>query len=72
MNWKNINFSDEEITNLVNLGFIGTYNNYSAIEIMPMRDFGSNFVIIHNMIKNFNKKTLKRQKAKNRSVAIAK
>ena len=69
--WKNIRFSDEEITNLVNLKLITSYDNYSYYEVMSMRDLGSNFVIIHNIIKTINAKTLKAQKAKNRSVAIA-
>ena len=46
--WKNIELTDLDIVNLVNLKFVGSHHDYTVIDIMAMRDYGKSFVNINN------------------------
>ena len=47
-NWKNIELTDADIVNLVNLKFVGSHHDYTVFDIMAMRDYGKSFVKINN------------------------
>lgn len=49
--WKNIELTDEEIINFVNLRFISEHYNYNPAEVVKMREEGKNFVTINNIVK---------------------
>ncbi len=50
--WKNMNFKDNDIVNLVNLKFVAEHNKQKPAEIIKMRENGSNFKEINHNIKN--------------------
>ena len=50
--WKNINFTDEDIINLVNLRFISDYYGYDPTQIVKMRNEGKGFVAINNIVRS--------------------
>jgi len=49
-NWKNIEFTDDEIVNLVNLKMMSSLHDYSVYEIMAMRDYGKSFLRINQQV----------------------
>lgn len=48
--WSEIDLTDSDIVNLVNLKMIYRLHDYSVYEIMAMRDFGKKFVRINNQV----------------------
>lgn len=48
--WNQIEFSDKEIVNLVNLRFLYKHHDYSVYEIIAMRDFGKGFARINEQV----------------------
>jgi hypothetical protein len=54
--WKNIDLSDSEIVNLVNLRMMNSLHDYSVYEIMAMRDYGKSFLRINQQVRLARKK----------------
>lgn len=48
--WNQIEFSDEEIVNLVNLRFLYKHHDYSVYEIIAMRDYGKDFAKVNEQV----------------------
>ena len=48
--WNEIELSDIEIVNLVNLKLMYSLHDYSVYEIMAMRDFGKSFLRINQQV----------------------
>ena len=65
--WKNINFTDEDIINLVNLRFISDYYGYDPTQIVKMRNEGKGFVAINNIVRSNKKGNKNRSKGKGQS-----
>ena len=65
--WKNINFTDEDIINLVNLRFISDYYGYDPTQIVKMRNEGKGFVAINNIVRSDKKGNKNRSKGKGQS-----
>lgn len=49
--WNQIELTDSEIVNLVNLKFVYSHNDYSAYEVIAMRDSGQDFVTINDRVR---------------------
>jgi len=69
--WKDIQFSDEDIVNIVNLRFIGSHYDFSVFEIMTMKDKGHSFLKINNMVRLANEEKYRKEKLKKREEAKA-
>ncbi len=61
--WDTIEFTDEDVTNLVNLRFIYKLHDYSVFEIMSMRDKGMDFVTINDEVHKIRVEMIKKDKA---------
>ncbi len=61
--WKNLELSDEEVVNLVNLKFIASYHDSSMFEVMAMRDYGKTFPRINDQVAGAKADLLARNKA---------
>jgi hypothetical protein len=48
--WHEIKLTDTDITNLVNLKMMASLHDYSAYEIMAMRDYGKSFLRINQQV----------------------
>ncbi len=48
--WKEIQLTDDEMVNMVNLKLIYSLHDYSVYEIMAMRDFGKSFTRINQQV----------------------
>lgn len=60
-NWKNVQLTDAEIINLVNLKFVGSHHDYTVFDIMAMRDYGKSFVKINHQARLAKEKILWKQ-----------
>lgn len=67
--WANLDLSDTEIINLVNLRFISSQNDYSVFEIMEMRDKGKDFIRINHDVMRIKEDMVKEAKAKAKAKA---
>lgn len=67
--WNELQFSDAEIINLVNLRCIYQHHDYSVFEVMAMRDIGKKFVTINEQIGDLKKEMIKAEKAKKKAKA---
>ena len=69
--WDQLELTDGEIINMVNLRFIYTYHDYSVFEVMAMRDLGESFLQINYQVGKIKAEMIKKeelmrkQKAKN-------
>jgi len=54
--WREINLTDVEIINFVNLRFVSEHYGYSPDEVMKMREKGENFVVINREVKKAREK----------------
>lgn len=70
--WKDIQFTDEDVLNIVNLRFISSLHDFSVFDIMSMRDKGHNFLKINNMVRLANEEKFRKEKLKKREAAKAK
>ncbi len=61
--WNNIDFTDNEIVNLVNLKFVSSHNDYSIFDIMAMRDYGKSFARINQQVGDIKAEMDKEQRA---------
>ena len=50
LRWKDIELTDSEVVDLVNLKFMYSLHDYSVYEIMAMRDFGKSFLRINQQV----------------------
>jgi len=55
--WRQIELTDTEIVDLVNLRFIAEHYGYAPEEVMKMREKGKGFVIINGEVKKAKEKT---------------
>lgn len=70
--WKDIQFSDEDVLNIVNLRFISSHHDFSVFDIMTMRDKGHNFIKINNIVRLANEEKYRKEKLEKREAAKAK
>jgi hypothetical protein len=70
--WGVLDFTDEEIQNLVNLKFIFSHHDYSVFEVMTMRDFGKDYPKINNQVRIKKEEMMKEEKRKEQEAAEAK
>ncbi|MEE9555226.1 MAG: hypothetical protein V3W18_13135 [candidate division Zixibacteria bacterium] len=69
--WNQIEFTDKEIVNLVNLKFIYSHNDYSVYEVIAMRDSGKDFVTINDKVRITKYEMTKAEEAKRWELAKA-
>jgi len=62
--WKSIDLADDEIVNMVNLGFLYSHHDYSVFEIMAMRDKGMSFPEINSEVGQRKEAMIQEQKRK--------
>jgi hypothetical protein len=67
--WKNLVLTDDDIINLVNLKFISSYYDYSAFEVMKMRDNGFSYPDISTKVCAAKEEMENEQKKKQREAA---
>lgn len=60
-NWENVQLTDADIVNLVNLKFVGSHHDYTVFDIMAMRDYGKSFVKINHQARLAKEKILWKQ-----------
>ena len=59
--WKNVQLTDSDIISLVNLKFVSSHHDYTAFDIMAMRDYGKSFVKINHQARLAKEKLLWKQ-----------
>lgn len=64
--WRELPLTDGDVVNLVNLKFISSHFDYSAFEVMSMRDKGNSFVDITAHVKSAKEEMLKKEKMEQR------
>jgi hypothetical protein len=53
--WKEIDLSDEDVMNLVNLRFMSSHYNYEPERIVKLRSQGRDFVVINDDVRKVRK-----------------
>ncbi len=53
--WKEIRLHDDDVVNLVNLGFISNHYHYKPEEVIRIRSKGKEFVAVHDELRRGNK-----------------
>ncbi len=71
-NWNQLELTDSDIVNLVNLKFIASHNDYSIFETMSLRDNGQKFVQINSEISTRKAAWVARENEKRAKAAVAK
>lgn len=59
--WKTLEFTDDEIVNLVNLKLMSSLHDYSVYDIMAMRDYGKSFLRINQQVTHAKKDIVDKQ-----------
>jgi len=67
--WADLEFNDSQIKNIVNLKFISSHHDFSAFDVMTMRDEGHNFMKINNMVRLANEEKFRKEKLRKREEA---
>jgi hypothetical protein len=60
-NWKDLELTDQEIVDLVNLRIISSYHDYSLYDIMAMKDYGRDWAKINEKVAAAKKSLLEKQ-----------
>ncbi len=66
--WGMISFTDDELIALVNLKFISSQYDYSAFQVMGMKDYGKDFVTISKRVSMAKAKMIKKEMAQRKAV----
>ncbi|MGE5238770.1 MAG: hypothetical protein ACM3ON_08210 [Chloroflexota bacterium] len=54
--WKEIRLHDDDVVNLVNLGFISNHYRYKPEEVISLRSKGKEFVAVHDEVRKIEKR----------------
>ena len=70
-NWRQLQLSDEDVANLVNLKMAASHYDYNIFKVMDLRDTGKSFEQICLDVREARDLMIAEEKAKRRSVANA-